>query len=147
MKSFIFIIKMSWPISFKKPIGFGTCSYEKEIMDTTILAGDTISYFLRDSVLFLNEIDPLGDDISNDNGSRVYNTSKVLHLGDINLELYHPQNTKGPDPSEEEQRDRSNKEKINAEEDQHKEKPDHSEEDIYGADSDQKEKDKKNSLN
>jgi len=116
MKSFIFIIKMSWPISFKKPIGFGTCSYEKEIMDTTILAGDTISYFLRDSVLFLNE-------------------------------LYHPQNTKGPDPSEEEQRDRSNKEKINAEEDQHKEKPDHSEEDIYGADSDQKEKDKKNSLN
>ncbi len=50
------------------------------------------------------------------------------------------------DPSEEEQRDRSNKEKINTEEDQHKEQPDHSEENIYDADPDQK-KEQKNSLN
>ncbi len=61
--------------------------------------------------------------------------------------LYYPENNDGPDPSEEEQRDRSNKEKINTEEDQHKEKSDHSEEDIYDDESDQKEKDKKNSLN
>jgi len=112
-------------------------------MNTTVQSGNGFSYYCQNGALFMNGIEPLDNDPSTDNGSRTYTPPKVPDLDDVAPDLYYPENTEGPDPSEEEQRDRSNKEKINTEEDQHKEKPDHSEEDIYDAESDQKENDKK----
>lgn len=148
MKSFKFILKIA-NLSFFlkiKPIKFHRCSYQKEMMNTTVQSGNGIAYDCPKGDLFMSGIDPIDNDPFTDNGSHTYAPPKVPDLDDIALGLYYPENTKGPDPSEEEQRDRSNKEKINMEEDLHKEKPDHSEEDIYDAESDQKEKDKKNAL-
>jgi hypothetical protein len=126
-------------------------------MHTAIQFGDTISDNSQDSSLFLYEIDPIKNKPST--AGRKYTDrkytgrksidrlSKVSDRDGINFKLYATKRMAGPDPSEEEQRDRTSKEKINTEEDKHKEKPDHSEEDIYDTDSDQKEKDKKNSHN
>ncbi len=137
-------------LSFLKkiqPIKFHRCSYQKENMYTTAQSGNIIPDYCQKGALFMNGIDPIDNDPSTDDGGRTYTPPKVPDLEDITPNLYYPENNDGPDPSEEEQRDRSNKEKINTEEDQHKEKSDHSEEDIYDDESDQKEKDKKNSLN
>ncbi|WP_312340529.1 hypothetical protein [Sphingobacterium sp.] len=116
-------------------------------MNTTVQSGNGFSYYCQNGTLFMSRIDPIDNDPSTDNGSRTYTPPKVPDVDDVTPDLYYPENSEGPDPSEEEQRNRSNKEKINTEEDQHKEKPDHSEEDIYDAESDQKENDKSNSLN
>lgn len=115
-------------------------------MNTTVQSGNGISYYCPQGALSMNGIATIDKDPSTDNGSPAYTLPKVSDLDDIAPSLSFPENTEGPDPSEEEQRDRSNKEKINTEEDEHKEKPDHSEEDVYDAESDQREKDKKNTL-
>jgi len=114
-------------------------------MHTAIQFGDTISDYFQDSSLFLREIVPMENQADTAVRKLLFSSSKVSDRDAVNLKLYAPKSMAGPDPSEEEQRDRTTKEKINTEEDQHKEKPDHSEEDIYDANSDQKEKDKKNS--
>jgi len=119
----------------------------KKTMNTAIQFGDTISDYSRESSLFLHEIAPMENEPDSYSLRALFSPSKVSDRDAVNLKLYAPKSMAGPDPSEEEQRDRTTKEKINTEEDQHKEKPDHSEEDIYDADSDQKEKDKKNSHN
>ena len=116
-------------------------------MNTAIQFGDTISDYFQDSSLFLREIVPMENEADTAVRKPIFSSCKVSDRDAVNLKLYTPKSMAGPDPSEEEQRDRSTKEKINTEEDQHKEKPDHSEEDIYHTDSDRKEKDKKNSLN
>ncbi|WP_394677869.1 hypothetical protein [uncultured Sphingobacterium sp.] len=116
-------------------------------MNTAIQFGDAISDYFQESSLFLNEIATMENEPDSYSLKHVYRPSKVSDRDAVNLKLYAPKSMAGPDPSEEEQRDRTTKEKINTEEDQHKEKPDHSEEDIYDADSGQKEKDKKNSHN
>ncbi|MNK10846.1 hypothetical protein D3C87_288780 [compost metagenome] len=119
----------------------------KKTMNTAIQFGDAISDCFQESSLFLYEIAPMENEPDSYSLKHVYSPSKVSDRDAVNLKLNAPKSMAGPDPSEEEQRDRTTKEKINTEEDQHKEKPDHSEEDIYDANSDQKEKDKKNSHN
>ncbi|MGJ1537193.1 hypothetical protein ACR784_19425 [Sphingobacterium multivorum] len=116
------------------------------MMNTAIQFGDSISHSYWRNSMYINEIDPLDNDPSTDDGTSVRQQPQVPSQEDVTPDLYYPENAEGPDPSEEEQRDRSNKEKINTEEDQHKEQPDHSEENIYDADPDQK-KEQKNSLN
>ncbi|WP_159726625.1 hypothetical protein [Sphingobacterium sp. 18053] len=116
-------------------------------MNTAIQFGDTISDYSRESSPFLYEIAPVKNEPDSYDLKPIYGPSKVSDRDVVNLKLNSPKSMAGPDPSEEEQRDRTTKEKINTEEDQHKEKPDHSEEDIYDTDSEQKEKDKKNSHN
>ncbi|QMV67495.1 hypothetical protein HS960_07425 [Sphingobacterium paramultivorum] len=116
-------------------------------MNTAIQFGDTISDYSRESSPFLYEIAPMKNEPDSYDLKPIYGPSKVSDRDVVNLKLNSPKSMAGPDPSEEEQRDRTTKEKINTEEDQHKEKPDHSEEDIYDTDSEQKEKDKKNSHN
>ncbi len=119
----------------------------KKTMNTAIQFGDTISDYSRESSPFLYEIAPMENQPDSYSLKSVFSPSKVSDRDAVNRKLNSPKSMAGPDPSEEEQRDRTTKEKINTEEDQHKEKPDHSEEDIYDTDSDQKEKDKKNSHN
>lgn len=119
----------------------------KKTMNTAIQFGDTISDYSRESSPLLYEIAPMKNEPASYDLKPIYGPSKVSDRDAVNLKLNSPKSMAGPDPSEEEQRDRTTKEKINTEEDQHKEKPDHSEEDIFDTGSDQKEKDKKNSHN
>lgn len=119
----------------------------KKTMNTAIQFGDAISDYFQESSLFLHEIAPMENQPDSYSLKSVFSPSKVSDRDAVNRKLNSPKSMAGPDPSEEEQRDRTTREKINTEEDQHKEKPDHSEEDIYDTDSEQKEKDKKNSHN
>ena len=91
----------------------------------------------RISVLF-NEIDPIGNNPSTDDGSRTYNPPKLPELEEVTPDLYYPENAEGPDPTEEEQRDRHEKDEIDTEEDVNKEKHDHTEDEIDNPNTDKK---------
>lgn len=131
MKSFEFVIKL-YRIHFVKknqPIRVEECSLLKKIMNATIRFNDTYSRYLNNNALFQNGIDPLDSDPSTHDGSRTYTPPKVPDLDDVTPDLYYPENADGPDPSEEEQRDRNNEEKIQTEEDHDGAQPNRSEQD------------------
>ncbi|PUV25507.1 MULTISPECIES: hypothetical protein [Sphingobacterium] len=108
-------------------------------MRTTIHFRSGMPLKFEDAFLLLNEIDPIGNNPGTDKGIPVRRPPRVPDLEEVTPDKYYPENAEGPDPTEEEQRDRDDLDHIDPDHEKHPEKPDHKEEDIYPPDSDQEE--------
>ncbi|MDF2515560.1 MAG: hypothetical protein K0R59_856 [Sphingobacterium sp.] len=108
-------------------------------MRTTIQFRSGMPMTFEDAFMLLNEIDPIGNNPGTDDGTRIRKAPKVPDLEEVIPDKYYPESAEGPDPTEEEQRDRDDLAHIDPDHDKHQEQPDHKEEDIYTPDADQDE--------
>ncbi|RKE56184.1 hypothetical protein [Sphingobacterium detergens] len=109
------------------------------MMRTTIQFRSGAPMTFEDAFILLNEIDPIGNSPGTDSGIPVRKAPKVPDFKEVTPDNYYPESANGPDPTEEEQRDRDDLDHIDPEHDKHPQKPDHEEEDIYTPDTDQEE--------
>ncbi|MDM1293287.1 hypothetical protein HX021_03145 [Sphingobacterium sp. N143] len=108
-------------------------------MRTTIHLHKGSLFTIEQAYMLFNEIDPIGNNPGTDDGGHVRVPPKVPQLEEVTPDQYYPENTEGPDPTEEEQRDQEDLENTDSEEERHPEKPDHEDDDIYNPDDDQAE--------
>jgi len=108
-------------------------------MRTTIQFRSGAPMTFEDAFILLNEIDPIGNSPGTDSGTPVRKAPKVPDLKEVTPDNYYTESANGPDPTEEEQRDRDDLDHIDPKHDKHPQKPDHEEEDIYTPDTDQEE--------
>ncbi|WP_343565803.1 hypothetical protein [Sphingobacterium sp.] len=108
-------------------------------MRTTIQFRSGTPMTFENAFILLSEIDPIGNNPGTDNGTPVRKAPKVPDLEEVIPDSYYPESAEGPDPTEEEQRDRDDLDHIDQDRDKHPRRPDHEEEDIYSPDTDQEE--------
>lgn len=109
------------------------------MMRTTIQFRSGAPMTFEDAFILLNKIDPIDNSPGTDSGTSVRKAPKIPDLKEVTPDNYYPESANGPDPTEEEQRDRDDLDHIDPEHDKHPQKPDHEEEDIYTPDTDQEE--------
>ncbi|WP_433862746.1 hypothetical protein [Sphingobacterium thalpophilum] len=105
-------------------------------MRTTIQFRSGMPLTMEDAFILLNEIDPLGNNPGTDDGAPTRRPPKVPDLDEITPDRYYPENAEGPDPTEEEQRDRDQLEDIDPDHERDHGQIDHLDEDIYTPESD-----------
>lgn len=76
-------------------------------------------------------IDPIGNNPGTDDGGRVRVPPRVPSLDEVTPGQYFPEDSEGPDPTEEEQRERDDLDHIDPDHDKSPENPDHQQDDIY----------------
>lgn len=108
-------------------------------MKTTIQFHSGAPMTFEHAFILLNEIEPTDGNPGTNDVPPIRRAPRVPGLGKVTPNHYYPEDAEGPDPTEEEQRDRDDLDDIDPDHEKHPLKPDHEEEDIYSPDTDQEE--------